>query len=250
MAAAVSRSSGGGACASSGALRPVPGASALAGVALLLLGGCATTQISSEWRNPAFAGGFLHGHYVLVVCQARDESLRRICEDRLSRQLGNGGAAGIQSYSFPDFPPGGIAGPAETEAAVRSVGAVAVVSAQLVPSDFAVISPGPQVGFGVGGGSASGGYHGGGFSFGGFGLSFPVGGATATQPMSLSASLSDAASGVLVWSGSATAPAASDVAGQVSALARVIVDAWQRAGLLGTCGGSAGGSRGNTGDCR
>ena len=94
-----------------------------------------------------------------------------------------------------------------------------------------MVNPGPQVGFGLGGGSG-GGYRGGGFSVGGIGLSFPVGGATTTRSLGSSTSLVDLASGAVIWSGSATTSASGDVTSQVGALTQVTIDALHKAGLI------------------
>ncbi len=192
--------------------------------------GCATTEMTAQWKDPAFAG-VLAGSRVLIVCQARDDTLRRVCEDQWATRLAAHGVAGLRSYSLPGFPPGGAANPEEMAMAGRANGVAAVASTQITLSDFAVVNPGPQVGFGLGGGSG-GGYRGGGFSVGGIGLSFPVGGATTTRSLGSSTSLVDPASGAVIWSGSATTSATGDVTAQVDALTQVTIDAMQKAGLI------------------
>ena len=196
-----------------------------------LLGGCATTQMSAEWRDPAFTGGSLAGRRVLVVCRAPDEAMRRVCEDQWSSQLGARGVAASQSYVIAGFPWASGDTSDEMRAAVRASGVAALASMSLYPSEFAVVNPGPQVGVGVSGGSG-GGYRGGGFSFGGIGISVPIGGATPTHSLAASSSLVDVASGRLVWSGSANTPTSGDVIGQVAALTQVMTEALRRAGLL------------------
>jgi uncharacterized membrane protein YgcG len=203
----------------------------LAGGLAALLAGCATTQMSAEWRDPAFPGGSLAGRRVLVVCRAPDEAMRRLCEDQWTSQFGARGVAAAQSYTIAGFPWASGDTSDEVKAAVRASGVAALASMSLYPSEFAVVNPGPQVGVGVSGGSG-GGYRGGGFSFGGIGITVPIGGATASQSLAASSSLVDVASGRLVWSGSANTPASSDVIGQVSALTQVVTDAMRRAGLL------------------
>jgi len=203
---------------------------ALPPVLAVVIAGCATTEMTAQWKDPAY-GGVLAGSRVLVLCQARDDTLRRVCEDQWVTRLAAQGVAGIRSYSLPGFPPSGAANPEETAMAGRENGATAVASTQIMLSDFAVVNPGPQVGFGVGGGSG-GGYRGGGFSVGGIGLSFPVGGATTTRSLSSSTSLVDLASGAVIWSGSATTSASGDVTSQVGALTQVTIDALQKAGLI------------------
>jgi uncharacterized membrane protein YgcG len=196
-----------------------------------LLGGCATTQMSAEWRDPAFPPASLAGRRVLVVCRAPDEAMRRLCEDQWSSQLGARGVAASQSYAIAGFPWASGDTSDEMRAAVRASGVAAVASMSLYPSEFAVVNPGPQVGVGVSGGSG-GGYRGGGFSFGGIGISVPIGGATPTHSLTASSSLVDMGSGRLVWSGSANTPTSGDVVGQVAALTQVMAEAMRRAGVL------------------
>ncbi len=192
--------------------------------------GCATTAMTAQWKDTAYRGT-LAGGRILVLCQARDDTLRRVCEDRWATRLAAHGVTGIPSYSLPGFPPGGAANPEEMALASRDNGANAVASTQLSLSDYAVVNPGPQVGFGLGGGSG-GGYRGGGFGVGGIGLSFPVGGATATRSLASSTALVDPASGALIWSGSATTSATGDMTAQVDALTQVTIEALQKAGLI------------------
>ena len=192
--------------------------------------GCATTEMTAQWKDPAY-GSALTGSRVLVLCQARDDTLRRVCEDQWATRLAAHGVAGIPSYSLTGFPPGGAANPEEMATAGRESGAMAVASTQLTLSDFAVVNPGPQVGFGFGGGSG-GGYRGGGFGGGGVGLSFPVGGTTTTRNLGSSTSLVDLASGAVIWSGSATTSASGDVTSQVGALTEVTIEALKKAGLI------------------
>ena len=192
--------------------------------------GCATTAMTAQWKDPGYRGT-LAGGRVLVLCQARDDTLRRVCEDQWATRLAAHGVTGIRSYALPGFPPGGAANPEEMALASRDNGANAVASTQLTLSDYAVVNPGPQVGFGLGGGSG-GGYRGGGFGVGGVGLSFPVGGATTTRNLGSSTSLVDLASGAVIWSGSATSSASGDVTSQVGALTEVTIEALKKAGLI------------------
>jgi hypothetical protein len=116
------------------------------------------------------------------------------------------------------------------KAAVRASGVAALASVSIYPGEVAVVSPGAQVGIGIGG--SSGGYRSGGFSVGGIGISLPIGGATTTLSLTASSALVEVASGRLIWSGNASTPASADVPAQVDALAQVTVDALRSAGLL------------------
>jgi len=203
----------------------------LAAGLVVALAGCATTRMTAEWRNPAITAPSLKGWRVLVVCRAPDEAVRRGCEDQWSNQLGARGVDADRSYSIPGFPWASPDASDEMMAALRASGVAALASMSLHVSAVAVMSPGAQVGVGVSAGGG-GGYRGGGFSVGGIGITFPIGGATATQNLAASSSLMEVAQGTLVWSGSASTPASGDVLGEVAALTQITIEAMQKAGLI------------------
>jgi len=91
------------------------------------------------------------------------------------------------------------------------------------------VTPGPTIGFGIGGGSFGGG---GGYGGAGAGVSMPVGGGTVTEAWAADTAIVDAASGKPVWTGRATTPTGSDTTAQLTDLARVTIDALQSNGLL------------------
>ena len=206
----------------------IPRAGGLTIALAAALSGCATTQMNAQWRDPGFDAGVLRRGPVLVVCRVPDEALRRLCEDQWAALLVGRGLAPLRSYSIPGFPWTSGDGSPELTAAVAASGATAVTSMSIVPGGTAVVSPAPQVGVGVSGG----GHRGSGFSVGGIGISFPIGSPTATYGLGASSALVDAASGRLVWSGSASTPASADAAAQVGALTEVTVEAMRAAGLF------------------
>ena len=53
----------------------------------LVLAACSTTQLDAQWTNPAYAGRSLRGAPVLVVCEAQELTLQRICEDQVTGQI-------------------------------------------------------------------------------------------------------------------------------------------------------------------
>ncbi len=195
------------------------------------LAGCATTQMTAEWRNPGLTAASLKGGRVLVVCRAPDEAVRRGCEDQWLNQLGARGVAAVRSYSIPGFPWASPDSSEEMRVALRASGVAALASMSLYTGGVAVLNPGAQVGVGVSAGSG-GGHRGGGFSVGGIGITFPIGGATAAQSLAASSSLMEVAQGTLVWSGSSSTAASGDVLAQVGALTQVTIEAMQRAGLI------------------
>lgn len=201
---------------------------------LLLAAGCATTQMAAEWSNKDYAGRSLRGEKVLVVCQAPDPTVQRLCEDELANGLNSRGATAVR-------PPTGAPADASTTGplppsayldAAKAAGAMAVLSMSLQP-DSTVVNPGPTIGIGVGGGSFGGGWGRGG-SFGGVGTSvgFPVGTATVQQGFAASTNVVDAANGQIVWSGRAVAPPSDAFIRQMIDLSRVTFESMQKAGVL------------------
>src|SRR4029450_14007112 len=70
---------------------------ATAAMTLLVLGGClvwgcASTTVQAQWTDPSFAGQSLRGATVLVVCDASDAALTRLCKDHLAGQVAAAGA--------------------------------------------------------------------------------------------------------------------------------------------------------------
>lgn len=195
---------------------------------LWLLAGCAGSRINAQWSDPQFAGQPPRGAKVLVACQAADPTLRRICADRMAAKLSALGAVPVLA---PDNGDVGEA-TAPTEVALlqtaRSAGAVALLRTQISPEVVAV-APGPSIGIGIGGFGGS--YRSGGGV--GFGVSAPLGGAgPAETGYATTASLTDVASGRMMWSARASAPPSSDVAQQLSTLATLLLDAARQAGLF------------------
>lgn len=203
---------------------------------LSLAAGCATTQMAAQWSNKDYAGRSLRGERVLVVCQAPDPTVQRLCEDELANGVNSRGATAVRpgtgapaaASSTGPLPPSAYLD------AANAAGAMAVLSMTLQP-DSTVVNPGPTVGIGVGGGSFSGGGWGrGGGSFGGVGTSvgFPVGSGTVQQGFAASTNVVDASSGAIVWSGRAVSPPSDAFIRQLIDLNRVTFEAIQKAGLL------------------
>ena len=126
-----------------------------------LLGGCATTSVNAEWTDPQFAGRSLRGQLVLVLCDANDTAVRRICEDRLAASLTASGVTPVRGDG--DLTLGPPPANDRTIAAARKANAKAIFGARVGPKMRRMINPGPSVSFGLGGFSGSrGGVSGGG----------------------------------------------------------------------------------------
>jgi hypothetical protein len=185
----------------------------------MLLAGCATTQLDAQWADPQLsAGNPLRGARLLVVCEAPDLVLRRICQDEVGLQVK---AVGATPVAAPDV--AGNPAPGQYVAAARAAGAKAVLVTAISQSSTAV-SSGFSIGFGVGGWGSSG--------AGGVGVSAPVGGGAVSSGYAANGTITDVESGRVMWTGRASAPASNDVNAQLAELARVVVTTAGKAGLF------------------
>jgi hypothetical protein len=184
----------------------------------LLLGGCGGTRLEAQWSDPEFAGRPLRGAKVLVVCDGDEIVVRRMCRDRVARQLEAAGAAPVTAAE--ELP----AGPTDrTLAAAHKLGATAIFGSTLA-HETAAVGTGSTVGIGVGGGSGG----------GGVGISFPIGGGAPIGGGGYAANVvvTDVASGRLMWTGKVRTSSWESVEGQVTGLVRTAVEAVQKAGVL------------------
>jgi len=203
-----------------------PAAAALLAATAVVVAGCASTKVVAEWSDPQFAGRSLKGEKVLVVCDASETVIRRICQDQLAAQLTALGAVPVSGPA--DLTVGPPPANDRTLAAARSAGAKAILGSTIVP-DATVVNPPPSVGFSLGGF----GFGGGGGGVGaGVGVGLPVGSAQPVTGYASDLVLTDVATGRLMWTSKVTAPASQDVGRQIGELARTGVEAAQRAGLF------------------
>ena len=207
---------------------PPPRLCALGG---LLIGGCASTNIQAQWTDPQFADHSLRGAKVLVVCNANETAIKRICEDQLSAQVAASGATPVTGPGSDNPTAGAAPITPELLAAARSAEAKAILTSTIAP-DATIVNPGPTVGFGIGGFGGSGGWHGGGGVGTSVGVSMPVGGGRVNTAYAANMVLTDVASGRMMWTSKVTAPASKDVGAQIGKLAKTGVDAAQKAGLF------------------
>lgn len=198
---------------------------AVAAVAgLLWLAACATSQVNAQWSDPQFAGQPPRGAKVLVVCQAADLTLRRVCAERMAAELSARGALPVMAADPGDGPP---AADETLLRAARQAGTAALLRTT-VSAEAVAAAPGPSIGFGIGG--FGGGYRSGGGV--GIGMSAPLGGGSVDTGFGANAALTDVASGRLMWSGRASAAPSSDVGQQLATLAKLLMEAARQAGLF------------------
>ena len=108
-------------------------------------------------RSALFAGRSLRGATVLVVCSANAPAIQHICQDQIAARMLMSGIRPVmvmtdlitaQGEQITD----------KIFAAARRAGANAIWAATIAP-DVTVVSPGPTIGFGIGGFGTSGGWH-------------------------------------------------------------------------------------------
>lgn len=199
-----------------------PRLAAMLGLGAILFG-CATTQMEAQWRDPQLAPQSLQGKSVLVVCRGLDLTLERICEDKMAADVEAMGVRIVRS-EVPRAP--AAAGDA-LQTAARAAGAQLVLATSLEPADTYVAPSGGSIGVGVGGSSGSYGSR----SGGGIGISLPIGGSTGPG-IGASSSLTDTATGKLLWSARARSPRTSSEADQIGELSRVTVGALKESKLF------------------
>lgn len=204
--------------------RPVP--VVILGVAVLLWSGCASNAIQAEWTDPQFSGHSLSGEEVWVVCDSAEVAVERICEDRVVESLTAAGIIPVRaSESKPASDNSASANP-DRMVAARMAGAKALFASRVAP-DSKVVNPGPTVGIGVGGF--------GGYSRGvgaGVGVSVPVGSERVDIAYRADMTLTDVATGKLMWTSSVATGASQDVARQMGKIASAGVAAARKARVL------------------
>lgn len=195
-----------------------------------LAAGCATTEVSVQWTDPQFKGRSLRGEKVLVVCEAPDIAMRNNCQDDVAAQLRASGATPVIG-SDPRLTVGQPPANEAMLAAARAAGAKAVLGSTIT-RDVTVVGSSGSIGFGFGG--YSGGFGGGGVSgrSAGVGIERPVGGGQETSSYKSSMVLTDVASVRVMWTGTITTPQSENVDEQIRELARVGVEAAQKAGFF------------------
>ncbi len=186
------------------------------------LAGCATGHLDAQWSDPQTGNSPLAGAKVLVICQAVEQTIVRICQDQLAAQLSLIGVTPVMSESLT------LSADKDGEklAAARSLGAQAVMLVSMNPMTTFNSTSGPYFGFGMGSGS----YH----SGAAFGMTVPIGGYAQTSSATSYVSdttLTLVASGKLVWSGKASTTSL-EVPDQIASLTRVSVEAAHKAGAL------------------
>ena len=116
--------------------------SCLAGVAALaLLGGCASTALDAQWADAQLAPQLLRGARVMVVCEAQDLVIQRLCQDQVVAGLAQRGALPVVLPENINVPLAQAAIDPQVLQAARQAGAKAVFSV-VVGVSAQTVSPG------------------------------------------------------------------------------------------------------------
>ncbi len=192
----------------------------------LMLAGCASTpSLDAQWADPQLVSGNpLRGARVLVVCEAQDLVLRRVCQDQVGAQVLTAGATPVAAPDAPGDPTTAAVASAQHLAAAKAAGAKAVLLT-VIGQNSSVTKPGFSIGFGLGG-------FGGGGVGGGVGVSAPIGGGKVATGYAANSSITETTSGRLMWTGRASESPSDDLSAQVAALAKSVVAGAGRAGLF------------------
>ena len=192
----------------------------------LVLVACATTTLDGSWTHPEFAGKRLQGP-VLVVGIARDDTVRHLYEDEMVARLGARGVKALRSY---ELVPGGLRDDSveRLQQAARKAGATHLLSTAVIGQEReAVAYQDPWIYGGWGG------YRGWYGSY--WGMAYPV--RTDVRVYSIyiaQTALTDVATDRIDWTARTRTTAPTNVEQETRAFVDVIVDALDKAGLLGS----------------
>ena len=192
-------------------------------LALAVLAGCASTVLDAQWADAQLAPQLLRGARVMVVCEAQDVTIQRLCRDQVVAGLAQRGALPVVLPENINVPLAQAAIDPQVLQAARAAGAKAVFSVVVGVSAQAV-SPGMSISLG-------------GFGFGsnvggGIGVSAPIGGGKVSSGYAANGRVTEVAGGRLLWTARATAPPSSNVTAQVSELSATVLAAADKAGMF------------------
>ena len=209
---------------SSSARRCAASAFGIVGMAaLVLLAGCASTMLDAQWADAQLPPRLLRGAKVMVVCEAQDVAIQRLCRDQVAAGLAQRGAVPVLLPENINVPIAQAMIDPQVLQAARDAGALAVFS-MVVGVSARAVSPGLSISIG-------------GFGFGsnvggGVGVSAPIGGGQVNEGYSANGRVSEVVSGRLLWTARATAPPSSNVTSQLSELSATVLAAADKAGMF------------------
>jgi hypothetical protein len=192
-----------------------------------VLAGCVSTRLDAQWSDPQRGPNPLRGARVMVVCEAYDLAVKRICQDQMAAEVVARGGTAVPG---PEESSGAPVRPLNHDQyldAARRANVRAVLTHSITAQDVAVSGSSMSIGiggFGWGGGSSSVGA--------GVGVSMPVGGQQTNTGYAMNSRVTDVGSGKLLWTAKASAPASSDVSAQLAELTKIVFGAADQAQLF------------------
>ena len=188
------------------------------------LAGCASTRLDAQWADPQLGASPLRGARVMVVCEAYDLAVKRICQDQMAAEVVARGGTAVPG---PDEGSGAPVRPLNHDqylGAARQANAKAVLTHSITAQDVAVSGSSMSIGiggFGWGGGGGSVG--------GGVGVTAPIGGQQTNTGYAMNSRVTDVGSGKLMWTAKASSPASADVSAQLAELTKTVFVAADKA---------------------
>jgi hypothetical protein len=199
-------------------------APSIAGMAMFGgLAGCASTALDAQWADAQLPPRLLRGAKVMVLCEAQDVVIQRLCQDQIVAGLTQRGAVAVAVPENINVPIAQVSIDPQLLGAARDAGATAVFSVVVSVSSQAV-SPGVSIGIG--------GFGFGGHSGVGVGVSAPIGGGKVNAGYAANGRVTAVASARLLWTARATAPPSSNVTAQLSELSATVLAAADKAGMF------------------
>ena len=185
--------------------------------------GCASTALDAQWADAQLPPALLRGARVMVVCEAQDVVIQRLCQDRVVAGLITRGATPVLPPPTLNIPLAQSVIDPELLRTARGAN-VRAVFAVTVGVSARTVSPGMSLSLG-------------GFGFGsrvggGVGVSAPIGGGQVSSGYSANGRVTEVASGRLLWTARATTPPASNLNDQVTELAQTVLEAADKANLF------------------
>ena len=196
---------------------------ALTGGLTSALVGCASTALDAQWADAQLPPQLLRNARVMVVCEAQDVVIQRLCQDRIVAGLAARGVTPVLPPSTLNVPLAQSVIDPELLRTARGANVRAVFGVTVGVSARSV-SPGMSVSLG-------------GFGFGsnvgaGVGVSAPIGGGQVSSGYSANGRVTEVSSGRLLWTARATTPPAANLTGQVAELATTVLEAADKANLF------------------
>jgi hypothetical protein len=187
----------------------------------LILAGCASTSLTSQWKSPSYSGPPLKK--LMVVGVSNKPGPRRIFEDEFAAALKAAGVEAVQGYTV--IPDDGQADKAVLEKAVRDIGADGVLITRLVKTERQT-----QVSPGYAGPRPAAGFYG--FYSGAWGGYYEPAAVYQYDVVTAETSVYGVAADQLLWSGTTQTFDPQNVAKETPGFAKTIIDALRKQGIV------------------